>query len=208
MPAPITLLHTSPVHCSTFDRLRDLLDPDAELIHEVREGWLEQAQVSGVDAGLGREISTLVGAAKGPVLCTCSTLGDAAAKAGAIRIDAPMMQTAAQIGGKVLLVYVLESTRKPSEHLLSEAMNIAGQPGNYELLSLPDLWPLFEQGDHGGFCSAIANKVVDAVQFQPDIRVVVLAQASMAKAADLLNQYSVVVLSSPEPALKAALNAR
>ena len=208
MPSAITLLHTSPVHCATFDRLRDQLDSEAVLIHKVREDWLEQAQAGGDDAGLNADISAFVASATGPVLCTCSTLGDAAATAGAIRIDAPMMQTAAQIGGKVLLTYVLDSTREPSERLLSEAMATTDQPGNYILLGLPDLWSLFEKGDHEGFCSAITRKVVDTLQSQPDIRVVVLAQASMANAADFLKAHSVVVLSSPKLALQAALDAR
>lgn len=212
MTRPVTLLHTSPVHCATFDGLRDRVKPGAKLIHTVREDWLARAREGGVDKGLATEIAAFVDAAAGPVLCTCSTLGDAAAKAGAIRIDAPMMRRAAQIGGRVLLVYALESTRAPSERLLAEAMEVCDQVGDragaYELLSLTGLWPFFEAGDHTGFVTQIAQAVDDYLNDHADIRVVVLAQASMAGAAELLKDLSVVALSSPEPALQAALAAR
>lgn len=208
MTLPVTLMHTSPVHVATFDGLRDKLAPDVELIHEVREDWLARVREHGVDEGLAKEIAGLVGTAQGPVLCTCSTLGKAAALAGAIRIDAPMMQRAAESGGTVLLVYVLDSTREASETLLREALENAGRPGDYELLGLPALWELFERGDHVGFTDAITVAVTEQVQKQAGIGVVVLAQASMAGAADALNALPVVALSSPALALQAALDAR
>jgi hypothetical protein len=208
MTRPVTLLHTSPVHVATFDGLRDRLDPEAVLAHEVREDWLAQARVDGVTDTLASEITALVRSAESPVLCTCSTLGEAAAEAGAIRIDAPMMQRATEIGGKVLLVYVLESTRHASETLLRDALEASGQPGNYQALGLPALWDMFEAGDHAGFTKAIADAVTEVVQDQSDFRVVVLAQASMAGAVDALKALPVITLSSPEPALQAALAAR
>ncbi len=208
MPRTVTLLHTSPVHVATFDGLRDRIDPTARLNHEVREDWLEQARKRGVDAALEGEISALVGNAKGPVLCTCSSLGEAAAQAGAIRIDVPMMRRAAQIGGTVLLVHVLDSTREASVALLREALEDDGRPEDHRVLGLPMLWDLFEQGEHAKFTAAIASAVCEALQEMPGIRVVVLAQASMAGAAEALNEMSVLALSSPELALQAALAAR
>lgn len=208
MSRPVILLHTSRVHCATFDGLRDQIAPGAELVHHVCEDWLERARNDGVSERLAREIAVLIEQAEGPVLCTCSTLGEAAANAGAIRIDAPMMHRAAQIGGPVLMVYVLESTKMPSEALLMEALERAEQAGQYTTLGLAHLWPLFEAGDFAGFTKAISDAVQSHLRTHSDIRVVVLAQASMAKASQSLNAPSVVVLSSPEAALEAALAAR
>jgi hypothetical protein len=96
----ITLLHTAQVHADTFDALRDRIAPDTRLVHLVRPDFLKRAQ-GGIDAALAGDIGAEVRAVSGPVLCTCTTIGAVAAAAGAIRIDAPMMQAAAQTGGRV-----------------------------------------------------------------------------------------------------------
>lgn len=194
----LTLLHTAEVHVETFRALA----PGADLDQQVRAGWLERAQ-GGIDAELRAEIAAAVAAADGPVLCTCTTLGPAAEEAGATRIDWPMMQEAARIGGPVLMAYCLESTADPSQALLRRAFG----PRDPQLtcLELGHHWPLFEAGDDAGFAAAIAADTVKAMGAM-DFACVVLAQASMAGAAELLRQrVTVPVLASPEIAVKALL---
>ena len=94
-----TLFHTSATHILRFDTIRDRLAPDIQLNHVVRTDWLDRAR-GGIDKRLRTEIMDAVGTARGPVLCSCSTIGGIAAEAGAIRIDQPMMQAAADIGGR------------------------------------------------------------------------------------------------------------
>lgn len=194
----LTLLHTAEVHVETFRALA----PGADLDQQVRAGWLARAQ-GGIDAELRAEIAAAVAAADGPVLCTCTTLGPAAEEAGATRIDWPMMQEAARIGGPVLMAYCLESTADPSQALLRRAFG----PRDPQLtcLELGHHWPLFEAGDDAGFAAAIAADTVKAMGAM-DFACVVLAQASMAGAAELLRQrVTVPVLASPEIAVKALL---
>lgn len=194
----LTLLHTAEVHVETFRALA----PGADLDQQVRADWLERAQ-GGIDAELRAEIAAAVAAADGPVLCTCTTLGPAAEEAGATRIDWPMMQEAARIGGPVLMAYCLESTADPSQALLRRAFG----PRDPQLtcLELCHHWPLFEAGDDAGFAAAIAADTVKAMGAM-DFACVVLAQASMAGAAELLRQrVTVPVLASPEIAVKALL---
>ncbi|WP_306419486.1 hypothetical protein [Parasedimentitalea maritima] len=112
----LTLFHTAHVHVDTFNTLA----PDAELDHTVREDWLARAQ-DGIDEVLATEIASAIQAADGPVLCSCTTIGEVAEAAGATRIDWPMMQESAKIGGPVLMVYCLDSTAEPSEALLRRA---------------------------------------------------------------------------------------
>ncbi|UWQ78656.1 hypothetical protein K3725_15270 [Leisingera sp. S132] len=194
----LTLLHTAELHVGTFRALA----PGAELDQQVRADWLERAQ-GGIDAGLRAEIASAVAAADGPVLCTCTTLGPAAEDAGAIRIDWPMMQEAARTGGPVLMAYCLESTAGPSEALLRRAFG-AREP-ELTCLELGRHWPLFECGDSTGFAAAIAADVAEALAAM-DFACVVLAQASMAGAAELLREQSrVPVLASPEIAVRALL---
>ncbi|WP_293573902.1 hypothetical protein [Phaeobacter sp.] len=185
----LTLVHTADVHVATIDALA----PGAALTHMVRPDWLARA-LNGIDAVLLEEISTTIRTAKRktarPVLCTCTTLGEVAETAGAIRLDWPMMQTAAQVGGPVLLAYCLNSTLEPSKSLLQRAMSEAGNPDPITLLPMTYLWSLFEQGDTAGFATAIAKTISEflAAHSNPTSKpaVVVLAQASMAGAADLV----------------------
>ncbi|KIC23471.1 MULTISPECIES: hypothetical protein [unclassified Leisingera] len=194
----LTLLHTAEVHVETFRALA----PEADLDQHVRADWLERAQ-GGIDAALKAEIAETVEAADGLVLCTCTTLGPAAEDAGAIRIDWPMMQEAARTGGPVLMAYCLESTAGPSEALLRRAFG-ARDP-ELTCLELGQHWPLFEAGEGAGFAAAIAEDVAEALAAM-DFGCVVLAQASMAGAAELLREQTrVPVLASPEIAVRALL---
>ncbi|WP_027257783.1 hypothetical protein [Leisingera aquimarina] len=197
----LTLLHTAEVHARTFRALA----PEADLNQQVRSDWLARAR-DGIGADLRAEIAAAVTEAYGPVLCTCTTLGPVAEEAGAIRIDWPMMQEAARIGGPVLLTYCLDSTAEPSEALLRRAFG--RRDPQLAPLFLGQHWPLFETGADTDFSAAIAESIALALK-NGTFGCVVLAQASMAGAAALLRaQTQVPVLASPEMALRALLEPR
>ena len=206
MTHPITLIHTAEIHRASFSALRDRIAPEAELVQHVRTDWLDRARKHGVRQGLIDEIAELIHQAPGPVVCTCTTLGEAAAALGAIRIDAPMMAEAAQVGGPILMVYALESTFEPSLALLEAALQDAQQETQVIPLFIGQFWPLFEAGEAEAFTACVAGAVKDAVAHN-DVGCVVLAQASMAAAAPLLADLGKPVLTSPESALRAALSA-
>ncbi|MDU8927815.1 hypothetical protein RXV86_10510 [Alisedimentitalea sp. MJ-SS2] len=199
----LTLLHTSPVHVATFDALRDRIAPGASLRHIVREDLLARAMDQGITPEIAAETTDLINSVQTPVLCTCTTLGTVAENAGATRIDRPMMRMAAERGGPVLMAYCLESTVEPSLSLLQEELARAGNPHPITPLFLPDAWPLFQSGNRTGFAHHIADAIRDRVNSE-DL-CVILAQASMADAADHLGELSNPVLSSPETALKRAV---
>ncbi len=193
-----TLLHTADIHRVNFDALA----PEAGLSHVVRPDLLERAQ-GGIDAALSADIAEAVRAAGVPCLCTCTTIGIAAEAAGAIRIDWPMMQTAARMGGPVMMAYALDSTLEPSRGLLERAFEAAGKPLDLTLLAVTDLWPLFDTEPKDAFGRAIATRI-DAALENLDVSCVVLAQASMASAAGFV-QTNTPVLASPGLALEALL---
>ncbi len=196
----LTLLHTSSVHIPRFDAL---CPPGKALAHLVREDLLARARAEGVTPDIAAEVAALVQGAAGPVLCTCSTLGAAAEAAGALRIDRPAMQAAADSGGRVLMVYCLESTEAPSRALLEEEMAKAGNSAGIEPLFVTDAWPHFEAGDDAAFWQAIAEAVRKVAG--PDLGAVLLAQASMDGAARRLGALSLPVFATPDMALRAAL---
>lgn len=200
----LTCLHTAQVHCATFDGLRDRITPDTQIKHIVRKDWLDRAQ-GGIDDHLKAEVTAAIQAVNGPVICTCTTLGEVAEAAGAIRIDRPMMRRAAESWGDILLVYCLKSTEAPSHALLKDEMDKATNPYGIAPLLLDRYWPLFEEGRPHAFSRGIATEIRAALTQRGGIRAVVLAQASMAGAAVLLSDLPVPVLSSPVFALKEGL---
>ena len=199
------LFHTSDTHPARFDRLRDRIAPGAGLVHHVHEDWLDRARTEGLTGGLVAEIGAAISAEAGPKLCTCTTIGHIAEAAGATRIDRPLMEAAARIGGHVLLVYCLESTAEGSHQLLRDCIDGAGGSATVERLALTRLWPIFESGDLAGFAAAIAAAVEARLRALPRPDCIVLAQASMADAADSLGGYGVPVLTGPELAFRTAL---
>lgn len=198
----LRLLHTSDIHVATFDALRDRLAPGMALDHVVRVDLLARARAGGMTPALASEVAALVVPS---TLCTCSSIGAAAEAAGALRIDRPAMAKAARTGGKVMLVYCLESTAGPSLELLREEMEKAGNTAGIEPVFVVEAWPRFEAGDKEGFLEAIAESVRQGCA--PDVACAVLAQASMAGAAAKLDTLELMVLSTPEAAFRAAIEA-
>ncbi|MCD9148067.1 hypothetical protein [Pseudophaeobacter flagellatus] len=200
----LTLFHTAEVHVASFDALA----PQAQLAHVVRPDWLTRAQ-TGMTAELRLEISAAIEATSGPVLCSCTTIGAVAEAAGATRIDWPMMQRAAEIGGPVMMAYCLDSTRAPSTALLERAFAERGSAAEIRTLPLPRLWHHFTNGDSALFHAEIASQVETSLALAADTSCVVLAQASMAGAKDLLLHRTVLpVLASPAIAMETLLPLR
>lgn len=204
-------LHTADAHVETFGALMGELAPTLAHRHVVRGDLLDRARREGLRApGLAEEVRSALGdlaaAPVGVVLCTCSTIGGLAEECGAglglpvVRVDRAMAELAVRSGRRIAVVAALQSTIAPTRELLAGAAAAAG--ARVEILDSPCLhvWAAFETGDIAGYYRLIAEHV-DAVD--PSVDVVVLAQASMAPAAELTRGRR-PVLSSPRPGVEAA----
>ncbi|WLQ38338.1 aspartate/glutamate racemase family protein [Streptomyces castrisilvae] len=207
----LVLLHTSPVHVPVFDALRDADHPGLVLRHVVREELLTRAVALGPEA-VADEVETLVAeavaAGADAVLCTCSTIGAVAESAGpafgapVLRVDRPMAASAVR-AGRVTVLATLASTLAPTRALLAEEALRAGLPAaDVRTVLVAGAWERFAAGDGDG-CLDLVVAAADAVT---DADVIVLAQGSMAGAADR-TATRVPVLSSPRPGLAAAVAA-
>ncbi|THA71082.1 arylsulfatase [Streptomyces sp. A0958] len=205
----LALLHTSPVHVPVFDALRDADHPGLVLRHVVREELLTRAGARGPEA-VADEVEALVAetVAEGAdaVLCTCSTIGAVAESAGValgvpvLRVDRPMAASAVR-AGRVTVLATLASTLAPTRALLAEEAVRAGLPAaDVRTVLVAGAWERFAAGDVDG-CLDLVAAAADAVT---DADVIVLAQGSMAGAADRTTT-RVPVLSSPRPGLAAAV---
>ncbi|MER5437426.1 aspartate/glutamate racemase family protein [Streptomyces sp. NPDC002790] len=205
----LTLVHTSPVHVPVFDALRDSDHPGLELRHVVREELLVRAGVEG-PAAVTDEVRALLEAAVADgadaVLCTCSTLGAVAeglaADAGVpvLRVDRPMAARAVAEGKRIAVVATLRSTLGPTAELVEEEAARAGRPVDVRTVFVEGAWERFLAGDRDGYLALVA----DAVDGITDADAVVLAQASLADAAERTRTTTLPVLSSPRPGLSAA----
>jgi hypothetical protein len=205
-------LHTAAVHVQTFDALLRELSPQTRARHVVREDLLETAQSQGADAPPVKQavleaIQAMGAAPDCVVLCTCSTIGGAAERAGVEagiqvqRVDRAMADRAVAAGPNIVVAAVLESTLDPTESLIRESASRSGIDCSLTRLIIGDAWPLFQRGEFDAYLQHIAG----ALRTVGNCDVVVLAQASMAGAAELCADSDVPVLASPRPGLEAAL---
>ncbi|WP_329113274.1 arylsulfatase [Streptomyces sp. NBC_01353] len=206
----LALLHTSAVHVPVFDGLRDRHHPELDLRHLVVEDLLVRARVEGPEAVAGAVRDALAEAvADGAlaVLCTCSTIGGVAERTAVelgvpvLRVDRPMAAEA--VGSdRIVVVASVESTLAPTLDLLREE---SGDRTSFVTTLVVDgAWERFEAGDRDGYLDTVAA-AVDRID--PTVGgVVVLAQASMADAADRTTT-PLPVLSSPRLGLAAAATA-
>jgi hypothetical protein len=199
------LLHTSPVHVATFDALIAEEPSGVELVHLVREDLLADAREHGPEAVADHVAEAVRSLSTDAVLCTCSTIGAVAERVDAgvpvLRLDRPMAAAAVEAGGTVAVLAALESTLAPTLALLAEEAGRAGTAPHVEATVVPLAWDRFEAGDVDGYLALVRAAVE---QVSDDATVVVLAQASMAPAADAAG-VGVPVLTSPRVGLRAAL---
>lgn len=211
--AQVAFLHTSPVHVATFNRLFLAEQPEwsrADLFHDVDVNLLAQARQDGLTPELRQTIvNTLLSLAdEAPfVICTCSTIGACAPEAQQqtattqiLRVDQPMADLAVASGQRILVAATLESTLEPTRQLLEETAAALSRSIDLEFCFCSTAWPFFAEGDLDGYAAAIATAIRSAVTIRKS-DVVVLAQASMAPAALLVDDLGLPVLSSPAAAV-------
>jgi hypothetical protein len=206
----LVFLHTAAVHVPTFSALVAELAPGLPTRHIVAEGLLAEARAEGLTPALAARVAAQIAAAGevGAVLCTCSTIGglaEATATAGGppvLRVDRAMAEAAVAAGPRIALVAALESTLAPTRALIAEVAAQAGRAVEISEMLCAGAWACFEAGDGAGYLDAI-EACVRATAASADV--IVLAQASMAGAAQRCADLAVPVLSSPRLGVAAAL---
>ncbi|MCQ1059705.1 hypothetical protein LRP52_27220 [Photobacterium sp. ZSDE20] len=182
---------------------RYLANNTATITHHVNEQLLSKA----MEAGLTHTVTKLVQQAirdieaEGAdiIICTCSTIGDAAEQtpninSRVIRVDRPMAEQAVS-ARKVHVLAALESTIEPTLTLLKQCGQQQGTSPDISYAVIPNAWPHYANGDADSYAKVIAKYVERESNRYDNI---VLAQASMAPAIAYINKPPAPVLSSPE----------
>jgi hypothetical protein len=217
----IAFLHTARAHIRTFDALLDKRGQSSNekisVRHDVDEALLSDAVRLGLTpeiiARTEQAITNAGNSGARIIICTCSTLGaiaeafDSQTKATVIRIDRPMADLAVTRGQQILIVAALASTLTPTRALLATSAHNLGKSPTLNTLLLPNCWAHFLAGDEQTYLETIATRIeqIEADQKDsPDL--IVLAQASMATAADLCTGTQIPILGSPDTGIAAALD--
>jgi hypothetical protein len=198
----VGFLHTAEVHVATFTELVAAADPGATAEHVVEPALLALARSGSPEVGPGLRAALARLADADVVVCTCSTLGPLAESLGALRVDRPMAREAVRLGPRIAVVAALESTLEPTRALLLEEAAAELATPALEVVLAEGAWAAFEAGDPARYLELVAAAARSAAL---DADVVVLAQASMLGALDLLADLPVPVLASPPLAVRAAL---
>ncbi|MFI5938382.1 hypothetical protein [Actinoplanes sp. NPDC051494] len=197
----IGFLHTAEVHVATFRDLVRELAPDVEDRHLVDPTLLADADAPDLEQRLRAHLQELADGGARVIVCTCSTLGELAERLDVgvpvLRVDRPMAEAAVAAGRRIGVLYAVKSTLAPTLSLLTSVRR-----DHTEFVEAPcfDAWALFEAGDLDGYARRIAAHARTL-----EVDVILLAQASMAPAEELLADLRKPVFSSPRTAIQRAL---
>lgn len=219
----LTLFHTTASNETLFRGLLAEMGPEIPSRHVLAADLLDRATAQGrVTADIAADVKDRMRAAFDDgarmLLCTCSTLGTCADEMNdprVLRIDRAMARQATAKGGRVLVAACVASTLEPTVKLLQESAPpartevAAPEPPQidtpqFETLVMADLWPHFQAGERTLYWQGIAERLREQASA---FDYIVLAQASMAGAADLLSDLPIPVLSSPRIGMEAAIAA-
>ncbi|GIJ73931.1 aspartate/glutamate racemase family protein [Virgisporangium ochraceum] len=213
----VGLLHTVPALAATFDDLVGARAPELRRIH-VADAWLldtarREGVTSAVERTVGDHLRHLTARGAAAVLVTCSSIGEAAELAAStvdapvLRVDAAMateaVVTAAAARGRIAVLATLASTLGPTGRLVERAGRLAAGPLAVTATVVDGAAGANDRGDRERGDDLVADAVRAAAA---DADVVVLAQASMARAAARVD-VAVPVLSSPAGGVAALLRA-
>jgi hypothetical protein len=205
----LTLFHTTASNEILFRGLLAEMGPEIPSRHVLAADLLDRATAEGrvtddIAADVKDRMRVALDDGARMLLCTCSTLGTCADEMNdprVLRIDRAMARQAVAQGGRVLVAACVASTLEPTLKLLRES---ASETTQIETLLMADLWPHFQAGERTLYWQGIAERLREQASAYDCI---VLAQASMAGAADLLSDFLVPVLSSPRIGMEAAITA-
>jgi Asp/Glu/hydantoin racemase len=204
----IGLIHTVPTLLPVIDDLMKSALPDWARFHMTDESLLKNTIRDGVLAKstmrrLLNQIWSAVDAGADAIVVTCSSLGGAVDAARPFcpvplfRIDQGMAEEAVRRGGRIGVLATLPTTLAPTSALI-KSVSEANDRSGLRIVSqvCEGAFARLSEGDTTGHDQAVADALTEMAS---EVDVIVLAQASMARALDSLTApLAVPVLTSPE----------
>lgn len=212
MTNSIVLLHTVSPLIEVFDRLCAARLPGVRVMHLLDEpllecvrqrGRLAAADVKRVEA----HVAAAAAAGAAAVLVTCSTISPCVdevrsrASLPVLKIDEAMVAQAVALGSTIGVIATNQTTLEPTRLLLMRQAARVGKTIDVRLVLVAHALDALRQGDGASHDRLVGTAVADLA---PDVEVIVLAQATMARVLDAPGcpVVAVSVLASPHLALE------
>ena len=199
----IAFLHTGAVNIAPFGGLAAELLPGATVVNYLDDKIVADLGDAERAASVPGRIEDLVRAAAAggadAVMFTCSSISELAAPAAAaagvtvLRVDEAMADTAVRAGERIRVVATLPTTCRPTLALLEERAALAGVSPELSSEVVEGAFEAIVSGDRETHDRLVSAAIVRGAA---EANVVVLAQASMATAAEAVT-VDVPVLTSP-----------
>ena len=213
MSRRLGLVHTVSSLAPVFESLATELLPGVALDATVDEALLAETIAAGeIPAAtadrLGRYVDAALTAGSDLVLVTCSSVGPAVDGLAAthhgrvLRIDEAMADRAVELGDRIGVVATLRSTLEPTAELIRRRAAEAGRrPVSVEAHLVAGAFAALRAGDTDRH-DRLVREALEALL--PDVEVIVLAQASMARVVASLPEArgAPPILSSPRLAME------
>ncbi len=208
----LAIVHTVASLIPVFRTLADELIPTTDVFNIVDESLLRQAIADGtVTPALARRVTGHLWAAQDAgadlILVSCSSIGPAVDRARdlvsvpVVRVDEAMARCAVSIGGRIGVLATLSSTLAPTTELIRRVAVEAGREVDVTATVVEGAFERAIGGDPDGHDQLVRGALETCLAGS---EVVVLAQASMARAAGTLMgaPRSVPILTSPRLAME------
>ena len=212
MTRSVAMVHTVASLVASFDELARELVPDIVVYHIVDESLLTITREAGrITPQTRRRLLGHLASAQeigvAAALVTCSSVGPAVEASRQflditlVRVDEAMAEAAIRMGRRVGVVATLRSTLEPTRELIERTAAAAGK-GTEVVARICE--GAFEAASHGDTNKHDALVAEGILALSREVDVLVLAQASMARALPRLADRSMAtpVLSSPRSAVE------
>ncbi|MEZ4869083.1 MAG: aspartate/glutamate racemase family protein [Caldilineaceae bacterium] len=210
----LALVHTGTFLAAVFTDLCHEAMPDVEVFNIVDESLIKNTiaanQVTPQTARrLVEYLKSAEEAGADAILVTCSSVGPMVEAAQqfinipVLRVDTPMANKAISLGTRIGVVATLPTTLKPTMELIQRQAQLQGKTVDVVSTLCAGAFQAVAAGDTAKHDQLVAAGIRELM---PQVDVIVLAQASMARAAKTIPEAerTAPILSSPELAVNSA----
>lgn len=214
MSTKLALIHTSATLVPIFQELvaTYLADKDIEVFNIVDDSLIKNTiRQNKLTADTARRVSDYIGSAEQAgadfILVTCSSIGPAVEASElltsipVLRVDRPMADLSVRIGKKIGIIATLETTLQPTMDLVSRRAEAIAKEVELVSLCCEGAFEALMEGNAEVHDQIVAESLR---KLSSQVDVILLAQASMARVVDQLEQADkkVPILASPPIAME------
>ena len=206
------LIHTSATLIPVFQQLCKEYLPGVSTFNIVDDSLVKNIRERGqLTEAISKRVADYVASAEDSgadyILVTCSSIGAAVeaaadkAKVPVLRVDQPMADQAVQAGKRIGVIATLQTTLEPTGNLVKRRAALAGKEIELTSVLCEGAFEALMSGDAAKHDALVADALR---QLSKKVDVILLAQASMARVVDTLDDDDKIVpiVASPPTAIQ------